>query len=171
MLRQYWRNKGLDIHRKALITGNQCEKALIVQGPVWLDAFSVIDVRDHSKSPTGESRLSIGKNVYIGEQCNIRAGGGWIEIGNDVMIATGTAVFATNHRMEVGIPMICQPWSKDRVGVKIGSDVWIGSRCIILPGSQVGDGAVIAAGAVVRGVVPSGAIFGGVPAKEIGRRF
>lgn len=171
LVRQYWRDKGLDIHRTALITGNQCEVTLNVQGPVWLDAFSVIDVRDHPKFPTGASRLSIGKNVYIGEQCNIRAGGGWIDIGDDVMIATGTAVFATNHRMDAGTSMIRQSWSTERVGVKIGSDVWIGSRCVILPGVRIGDGAVIAAGAVVRCDVPSGAIFGGIPAKEIGRRF
>lgn len=55
--------------------------------------------------------------------------------------------------------------------VVIGNDVWIGANVIILPGVKIGDGAVIAAGAVVNKDVPSYAIVGGVPAKVIKYRF
>lgn len=55
--------------------------------------------------------------------------------------------------------------------VEIGNDVWIGSNVVILPGVKVGDGAVLAAGAVVRKDVPPYAIVGGVPAKIIRYRF
>lgn len=53
----------------------------------------------------------------------------------------------------------------------IGNDVWIGADVLIMDGIKVGNGAVIAAGAVVTKDVPSYSIVGGVPAKEIGKRF
>ena len=55
--------------------------------------------------------------------------------------------------------------------VEIGNDVWIGARATILDGVKIGDGAVIAAGAVVTKEVPPYAIVGGVPAKVIKYRF
>ena len=55
--------------------------------------------------------------------------------------------------------------------IVIGNDVWIGANVIILPGVHVGDGAVLAAGAVVTKDVDDYAIVGGVPAKIIRYRF
>jgi phosphonate metabolism protein (transferase hexapeptide repeat family) len=55
--------------------------------------------------------------------------------------------------------------------VTIGNDVWIGHGVVVLAGRKVGDGAVIAAGAVVSKDVAPYTIVGGVSAKEIGRRF
>lgn len=54
---------------------------------------------------------------------------------------------------------------------KIGNDVWIGNNAVVLQGVHVGDGAVIAAGAVVTHDVPPYAIVGGVPAKVLRYRF
>ena len=54
--------------------------------------------------------------------------------------------------------------------VVIGNDVWIGDRVIIMPGVHVGDGSIIAAGAVVTHDVPPYTIVGGVPAKVIKSR-
>ena len=53
--------------------------------------------------------------------------------------------------------------------VRIGDRVWVGTRAVILKGVTIGDGAVVAAGAVVTSDVPAGAVVGGVPAKVIGR--
>ncbi|MGW8281549.1 CatB-related O-acetyltransferase (plasmid) [Sphingomonas aurantiaca] len=55
--------------------------------------------------------------------------------------------------------------------VTIGSDVWIGTRALILSGVTIGDGAVVAAGAVVTRDVAPYAVVGGVPARVIRHRF
>ncbi len=60
---------------------------------------------------------------------------------------------------------------RDNRTVVIGNDVWIGAYVSILPGVRIGDGAVIAAGAVVTKDVEPYAIVGGVPAKKIRYRF
>lgn len=55
--------------------------------------------------------------------------------------------------------------------VLIGNDVWIGANVVILPGVKVGDGAILAAGAVITKDVEPYAVVGGVPAKTIQKRF
>lgn len=54
---------------------------------------------------------------------------------------------------------------------EVGNDVWIGAGCIVLDGVTIGDGAIVAAGAVVTKDVPPYAIVGGVPAQIIRYRF
>ena len=53
--------------------------------------------------------------------------------------------------------------------VHIGDRVWVGTRAVILKGVRIGDGAVVAAGAVVTKDVPAGTVVAGLPAKVIGR--
>ena len=53
--------------------------------------------------------------------------------------------------------------------VRIGDRVWVGTRAVVLKGVTVGDGAVVAAGAVVHDDVPPGAVVAGVPARVVGR--
>jgi acetyltransferase-like isoleucine patch superfamily enzyme len=60
---------------------------------------------------------------------------------------------------------------KDRISIKIGNDVWIGAHVLILEGTSIGDGAIIATGAVVSKNVEPYSIVGGVPAKLIRNRF
>jgi acetyltransferase-like isoleucine patch superfamily enzyme len=51
--------------------------------------------------------------------------------------------------------------------VQIGSNVWIGSGCIILPGVTIGDDTVVAAGSIVTKDIPAGSVAAGVPARVI----
>jgi acetyltransferase-like isoleucine patch superfamily enzyme len=55
--------------------------------------------------------------------------------------------------------------------IVIGNDVWIGTGAILMEGITIGDGAIVAAGAVVTRDVPAYTIVGGVPAREIRKRF
>ncbi len=69
-----------------------------------------------------------------------------------------------NHHYEnLNIPIRDQGIS--RQGIYIGNDCWIGSNVIFLDGSNLGSGCVVAAGAVVKGEIPSNSVIGGIPAK------
>ena len=61
--------------------------------------------------------------------------------------------------------------AKSKGNIEIGDDVWIGENAVILSGVHVGQGAVVAAGAVVTHDVPPYAVVGGIPAKVIKYRF
>jgi acetyltransferase-like isoleucine patch superfamily enzyme len=77
-------------------------------------------------------------------------------------------LIAANHVIKPGEPRIHVRWDEsDRNGVLIGNNVWAGARCVFLPGTVIGDDAVIAAGSVVRGTVPAGEVWGGIPARKI----
>lgn len=104
---------------------------------------------------------TVGKNVFINSGCCFQDQGG-IEIGDNVLIGQQVVIATINHDLipQSRANMLCAP-------VKIGNDVWIGAHATILPGVTVGDGAVIAAGAVVTKDVPENTVVGGVPAKII----
>lgn len=51
--------------------------------------------------------------------------------------------------------------------IRIGNNVFIGAGVTVLPGSDIGDNVMVAAGAVVRGSLPSGYLYAGVPARKI----
>ena len=78
---------------------------------------------------------------------------------------SGVKIFTSNHGTKTDLPMNEQKWvEKD---VNIGNDVWLGANAIVVPGVNIGDGCVVAAGAVVTKDIPAYSIAGGVPAKVI----
>ena len=85
------------------------------------------------------------------------------------MVANMVTIAASNHAIsDRTTPMKRQPESG--VGIRIGSDVWIGAHAVLTDGINVGDGAVVAAGAVATRDVPAYAIVAGVPARQIRSR-
>ena len=108
-------------------------------------------------------RMTAGRRVAINVGTYIDAGGG-IDIGDHVMVGPHCAISSREHSGEpTGVPMCYQPVQYRKI--LIGNDVWIGANVSIRGGVKIGDGSVVAAGAVVIEDVPSNAIVGGVPAK------
>lgn len=92
-----------------------------------------------------------------------------IVIGSDCMIAPFVYLVDSDHGIERAMPMNQQPNKVE--SIVVGSDVWIGAHAVILKGVTIGDGAIVASGAVVRSDVPAYSIVGGVPARVIGERL
>ena len=105
--------------------------------------------------------IFIGKNVFINNGCNFQDQGG-IYIGDNSFIGHNCTLATLDHELDPEKRYIIYP-----APIKIGNKVWIGSNAIILKGVTIGDGAVVAAGALVNKDVPPLAIVGGVPAKII----
>lgn len=115
-------------------------------------------------------------DVAIGEDCAINSGtviysGNGVRIGNAVLIAANCTLAATNHAFADPDQRIRdQGFQPSRGGIVIADDVWIGANCVLLDGTVIGQGAVIAAGSVVRGNVEPYAIYAGVPATRRSQR-
>lgn len=103
--------------------------------------------------------LRFGKRVFVNSGCKFQDQGG-ITIGDDVLIGHNVVIATLNHAMEPDHRGDLIPGA-----VYVGNKVWIGSNATILPGVKIGDGAVVAAGAVVTKDVAPLTVVGGVPAK------
>lgn len=115
--------------------------------------------------------ITIGNDVFIGRNCCFQSEHGEIEIGNHVMFGPGVNIHGGDHPItDNGIPMKLQQKTGPDAPVVICDDVWIGANAIILTGVTIGQGAVVAAGAVVTKNVPPKAIVGGIPAKILSYR-
>lgn len=113
------------------------------------------------------SNISIGDNSGIGKNCYMNDAEK-ISIGNNVLIGQDVMIFTSNHKTNKDELIRLQGFNFGQV--KIGDDVWIGARVIILPNVTINRGAVIGAGAVVTKDVDEYTIVGGIPAKKIGIR-
>ena len=110
-----------------------------------------------------------GKNCYF-NIVNFNTEPYLISFGDNVSVATGVK-FIT-HDVTHFVFSNMEPtfnW-KGRTGeIRVGSNVFIGANAIILYDVTIGDNVIIAAGAVVTNDIPSGTIYGGVPARKIGQ--
>lgn len=112
--------------------------------------------------------VSIGNYVYIGNRCHLASK---VVLGNWVMLASQVSIVGGDHEYKnVGTPSIWAGRSENRP-VIIEDDVWVGHGATIMHGVRVGEGAIIAAGALVTRDVSAYSIVGGVPARKIKDRF
>lgn len=125
---------------------------------------------------------SLGDFTYLGENSRVSQTtiGKFTCIGPDVLINLGNhptnrfvsihpAFFSTSRQS--GIAFVSKSVFLEYERCKIGNDVWIGARAIILSGVTIGDGVIVGAGSVVTKDVPAYAIVAGVPAKLVRYRF
>lgn len=126
---------------------------------------------------------TVGDYSYLGERCLVADA----EIGRFCAIAAHVRIGAPNHPMDRVSQhrfTYCPEYYFDDAlrdngffdtrrsdRVVIGNDVWIGHGVVVLPGVRVGDGAVLAAGAIVHRDVAAYTIVGGVPARKLRDRF
>lgn len=108
-------------------------------------------------------KMSVGNEVRLGEKSYFNANGG-LTIGNNVKMGPQVFIWTSNHNYFDPKKL---PYDDIEINrpVTIGDNVWIGAKSIIIPGVNIGEGAVIAMGSVVTKDVPSCAVVGGNPAQ------
>jgi acetyltransferase-like isoleucine patch superfamily enzyme len=110
--------------------------------------------------------LTIGAHTSIGTSCFIAAGQAGASIGNDCLISPLVTILASNyHYQRLDVPIRHQ--GQTSKGVRIANNVWLGAGVVVLDGSDIGEGAIIAPNSVVSSRVPPNAIVDGNPAKVI----
>lgn len=105
--------------------------------------------------------ITIGNHVFFNSGCKFQDQGG-ITIGDGALLGHNVVLATLNHCM---IPE--QRANLEPAPIHIGKNVWLGANAMVMPGVTIGDGAVIAAGAIVTKDVPANTIVGGIPAKKI----
>jgi len=134
---------------------------------VGIGAFSRLVVSTSLQHP-GEF-IKIGHQVGIGEYAYLGGGGG-LEIGDDCIIGQYFSCHPENHIAQ-DLSTAIRHQGVTRQGIKIGNNCWIGSKVTILDGVEIGEGSIVAAGAVVTRSFPSHSVIGGVPAKILKSRI
>lgn len=171
-----------DCEENVKIYGNASVRDSVLQNRVSVGDFSLIrssklgDRVEIGRRNTLD-HASVGKGTYTGEFCIIK----YCEIGKFCAISWNVSIGGANHNMErLSLTPVHRIFtdtpaesyeSFEKENVSIGNDVWLAAGSTVLRGVTIGDGAVVAAGAVVTKDVPPYAIVAGVPAKVIRYRF
>jgi acetyltransferase-like isoleucine patch superfamily enzyme len=122
-------------------------------------------VRDLVQLKT-KSVLTVGDRVVLSRGAIVHATAG-VEIGDDCGIGERTSIIDSDHELDGdGGAYLQAPLRADPVA--LGRGVAVGANCVVLRGARLGDGAALAAGAVLNGdEVPAGHLAGGVPARTL----
>ena len=127
----------------------RCGRALVVDKDVNLITPEHLYLGDHVVlnrgvilQATGKSRISVGSNVVFSYRSTVLTAGRSIADGK----------ITPDHQY---------------ADVSIGNNVWICANAVVLPGAVIEDNVIVAAGAVARGVLRRGWIYGGVPAHPL----
>ncbi|MGK5050960.1 acyltransferase [Janthinobacterium sp. RB2P8] len=121
-----------------------------------------LDIRTDLKYP---ENITIGSNVTIGADCQIGAMAP-VVLGNYVRISRGVTIETATLDLSAALPYphIAKP-------ISIGNGVWLAAHVTVLGGVNIGDGAIIGAGAVISRDVPAGAIIVGSATRELKRKL
>ncbi len=129
---------------------------------VELGSRVVVESDVFIKVVTDDARVILSDHVFVGRGCELDISGR-LTIGAHSLLAPGC--FITDHNHGTGRGMRIDEQPGEARPVVIGCDVWLGFGVCVLPGVSIGDGAIVAAGAVVTRDIPAYAVAAGVPAK------
>lgn len=111
-------------------------------------------------------RLEMGERCVLQAFARIGVGAADVRIGDHVRVASNTSLLGSDHRYDDReTPVHLQ--DRRTPGLEIGDDVWIGTNSVVLPGVNIGRGAIIGAGTVLTEDVPEFAVVVGNPGRVI----
>jgi carbonic anhydrase/acetyltransferase-like protein (isoleucine patch superfamily) len=165
LFRAYVTERGKGLHTGIFVHWIEGVGDIIVGDDVMFDGQSSIRFAsrfvDRPRLVVGDGsavahgcQITVGKQVTIGKHCRI---------ASEVMIADSSGHPSEASSRLAGAP----PADEDVRPVTIGDNVWIGRRAIIMPGVTIGEGSVIASGAVVMNDIPPFTVAAGNPARRV----
>lgn len=108
--------------------------------------------------------FSIGNNSHLGAFCYVNVCYGSIKMGDDVAVGPGTKIIVYSNYYKFGKKVTQEKLCENII---IGSNVFIGANCVILPGVIIHDNAIIGAGSVVKGEIGNNSVYAGIPANKL----
>lgn len=173
-------SSSVEIGPRVIVQNSTLSEAVVV----YTDSFiNQSLIQDHCKIGNNVliNKSEIGRYSYVSENCRISncTIGRFCSIGPRVIAGAGkhpvnflstSPVWYSTSR-QTGTTFSDKNYFEESVPVTIGNDVWIGASAYISDGVKIGNGAIIGAGAVVTKDVAPYSIVGGVPAKELKKRF
>ncbi|RYE42816.1 MAG: acyltransferase [Hyphomicrobiales bacterium] len=112
------------------------------------------------------SRVSLGEHVSLNDFVHIWGAGG-VQIGDHSLVAAHVTLTSQSHDAAALAKGKLYRETTDDAPIVVGRNVWICSNATVLPGVTIGDGSIVAAGAVVTKDVPPGVLVAGVPARLV----
>ena len=114
-------------------------------------------MRDGAKIRVRQDAICIiGNNVSLSSN-NIITCRSFIKIGDNVELAPNVLIYDHDHDFRADGGIKSKKFITDPI--EIGNNVWIGANTVILRGTKIGDNAIIAAGSVVKGIIPCNTVF------------
>ena len=161
-----------------MYSGEMTQRALMLTSKINNGYHPLEEIQEVFSELTGEDvrgklvlfppfHTDFGQNIHIEGHVTFNAGvciqdQGGVWIGDGSLIGHNVVLATLNHDLD--------PTKRGNLipaPIVIGKNVWVGSNATILQGVKIGDGAVVAAGAVVTKDVPPDTVVGGVPARVI----
>lgn len=138
------------------------------QGEDGRVSFGVRCIIDREMTIECEGLLAVGNRTIFGHHCTIAAHDS-IVIGEDCLIAEVVSIRDHDHRFDrLDVPIRVQGCTS--APVRIGNNVWLGSKVTVTKGVTIGDNAIVGANSVVTKDIPANAIAVGAPARVIRMR-
>ena len=107
--------------------------------------------------------ITVGRNFYMNHGGVILDAGG-VSFGDDVLVGPQCGFHTSGHPLDAEARRRGLEYARP---IRVGSGVWFGAGCHVMPGVTIGDGAVIAAGSVVTQDIPAGVLAARVPCRPV----
>lgn len=121
----------------------------------------------------GGKRLIIGRYVHIASYAHLGIGGGELIIGDFAAVASGAKIISGSNQLDALSMSACAPATIQRVKssvTELCAYSCVLCNAVVLPGVQLGEGAVLAAGGVATKNIPPWEVWGGIPARFMSKR-